>query len=92
MNKRELIAEAIVGNAIINSSVSVIRYDITPRGSDENGAPFDYPSIVLCIRSSDGAICEDETYFTDGVTEEDLSDADGELLQQAVKQVMIRAR
>jgi len=92
MTKQELIASAIVGDAHIDATPCVTRYQITPRGSDDGGDPIDYPLIVVGIRNSDSAICEDETYFTDGVNDQCLTDAEGEILQQVIDERFSRPR
>lgn len=91
MTKQELIASAILGTAHIDTSASYIDYRITPP-SDDPKEPIDYPLIVLSMRESDYSICENESYFTDGLGEDELTSAEAMILQQVIADKIDRAR
>jgi hypothetical protein len=89
MTKKELIALAKAGDAHIEASYIVTRYHITRKGVDDRGDPLDYPAIFLSLRDDDSVYCA-EAYFTGGVDEVLLTDAEVETIRGVIEREMAR--
>jgi hypothetical protein len=90
MTKDELIALSREGKASIEVAYTITRYCVTQRGIDAEGDRLEYPVIFMSISNEDGHLYQDAAYYTDGVDETDLTDAQAEVLCDAIKAADIR--